>query len=186
MRRKKQMRILVACVCLLAVLVAIVSGAVSYIVRTANPIPNTFVPASVSCQVEEVFDGNVKENVSVRNTGNISAYIRAIVIVNWVEEETGKIYASAPEAGVDYQLTLVESSWIYGADGYWYYPFAVAVGASTDKLIRKVSAISEPPEGFQLQVQILASAIQSDPSAAVSQAWGVAVVDSCIYPATSN
>ena len=80
-------------VLLLAMVVLILAGAVggtlAYIVTSSGPVQNTFTPAHVTCAVEEsdFVDGTstIKNNVTIRNTGNTSAYIRAAVVANWCD-----------------------------------------------------------------------------------------------------
>ena len=179
---KKRTLTIVLLVCLLIVLTVTAGNTVAYIVRTAAPIPNTFVPASVSCQVEETFANNVKENVSVRNTGNISAYIRAAVVINWVDEQTGKILSNPPGGNTHYAIEWADIRWVQGTDGFWYYPYSVASGDKTPNLIRSVTVLGEIPEGVRLSVQILASAIQANPADVVATQWNVTVSNGVIDP----
>lgn len=69
---------------------------------------NTFNPAQISCLVTEEFENNIKTNVSIKNTGNTDAYIRAAVIVTWVDND-GNVYATAPQVGTDYNITFSDN-----------------------------------------------------------------------------
>ena len=170
----------VALVAILVLLCCAVAGTVAYQVTSTDPVTNTFTPASVTTQVEEEFNGTTKSNVRIKNTGNIDAYIRAAVIVNWADAQ-GNVYGGAtPEAGKDYTLTLKtgeNENWFQGSDGYWYYTKPVAPNDGlTDILIKSCApAANMAPEGYDLQVTILADGIQSVPADAVQQAWGVTV-----------
>ena len=76
---------------------------------------------------------------------------------------------------MDYQITFAENTgWTEGADGCWYYTRAVAPGDSTGILIDKCTQKAEK-DGYKLNVEILASAVQSDPANAVIEAWHVSV-----------
>ncbi len=161
-------------ICVAALLTVAVGTTVAYLMDKTSPISNTFNPVSVDCEINETFDAstNTKTNVSVRNTGDVSAYIRATVVINWVSNN-GSVYGGAPVEGTDYTLTLAESDWIKGADGSYYYPSAIEAGKSTEMLISSVSPIADKaPDGYTLSVEIHASAIQSEPAEAVSSAWG--------------
>ena len=173
-------------VCLMVLLVA-AGTTVAYLMSADNPVDNTFIPANVSCRVEETFSegANVKENVSVRNIGNIPAYIRVTVVVNWVHGQTGAIHADAPRLGVDYTMEMAQGGWMQGSDGYWYYPNAVQPDALTGELISRVTCIQNGPEGYRLGVQILASAIQAQPAEAVAGVWNVIVENDTIRPKTT-
>ena len=147
----------------------------AYLLDETTPLQNSFDPVFVECEVEEVFDKTTKSNVTIKNTGEIDAYIRAVFVVTWVASD-GSIYSTAPARGVDYELVLGASGWEVGSDGFYYYTSAVAPGASTSTLIDSLTVVSQtPPEGHKLSVHVAATAIQSTPAAAVENAWGVTV-----------
>lgn len=179
----------VALVAILVLLCCAVAGTVAYLVTSTGPVTNTFTPASVTTQVEETFDGTTKSDVQIKNTGNIDAYIRAAVIVNWADEN-GNVYGGAtPEARKDYNISYNESDWFQGSDGYWYYTKPVAPNDGlTDILIKSCApAANMAPEGYDLQVTILADGIQSVPADAVQQAWpAVQVSGGQLTAGTSN
>lgn len=164
----KQWALIFSAVCLL---LATVGGVYAFLFAETDPLTNRFDPVVVTCAVEEQFDGNVKRDVCIRNTGDIDAFIRAAVIINWVGAD-GKVLSKAPVAGTDYNVTWSEDGWVQSSDGFWYYRTAVASGDATAMLIQQI-APTNAPEGYSLQVQILATAIQADPPEAVENAWGV-------------
>ena len=115
-------------------------------------------------------DGSI---VQVKNTGTISAYIRAAVVANWIDVD-GNIAASVPE-GYSYDLTCSSGSWAQGKDGFFYYLLPVAPGALTEgNLLICTVTCPETPE-YTLSVEVLAEAIQSTPASAVNEAWSAAV-----------
>ena len=81
---KKMWLIIASCVCVLAVSAGITAA---YFISTTETLVNEFDPSKVTCEVVETFDGNVKKDVAIRNTGNVNAYIRASVLINWVDEQ---------------------------------------------------------------------------------------------------
>ena len=153
-------------------------GVWAYLISQTREIPNTFVPATVTCMVEEQFQNGVKEQVKVRNTGNIAAYIRATVVATYVAPD-GKVLATAPQEGVDYTVQINDADWKRGSDGFWYYPASVAPNGLTADLIHTAEAVTAP-DGYRLNLQILATAIQAEPPAAAEQAWGVTVTDGTV------
>ena len=155
------------------ILLIAAGGAFGYIMAQTDKVENTFNPVVVTCAVEEKFDGSVKEDVCIRNTGDIDAYIRAIVLINWADPE-GNVLAADPVEGIDYMVQWGDARWIKGGDGFWYYTEKVASQATTADLIEKLT-VSKNVEGYQLMVQILATAIQADPPEVVQQVWGVNV-----------
>lgn len=162
------------------VVAATVCGVFAYLASRPDPITNEFTPASVTCEVNETFENGVKKNVSISNTGNVPAYIRAFVVVNF-QNSNGEVLATAPEEGKDYTVTWAESGWIKGQDGFWYYASAVAPGRNTTNLIESASVISAP-DSFNLNIRVIASAIQAEPVTAVDQAWNVSVSNGVLNP----
>ena len=175
-KRKVRYRVnktLFALLAIVMVIGAVVGTTVAFLITNTGPVENKFAYASVSCEVKEDFNGNTKENVQITNTGNTDAYIRATYVVNWLDSATGNIVASVPEG---YSYTLEEnpySKWTEGNDGYFYYLSPVAPGESTPgSLLTCTVTRPENPE-YRLSVEILATAIQSTPAKAVTEAWGV-------------
>lgn len=170
-KRQRNMKAVVLVAACLTLLLCSVGGVWAYLLSKTGTVTNTFVPAEVTCAVEETFQDGVKSDVKIRNTGNIDAYIRAMVVVTFVSEE-GKVLAVSPKEGVDYTVTWSNGGWKQGADGFWYYADPVSPDQLTANLIETASAQSAPT-GYRLNIQIIATAIQSDPADAVQNAWGV-------------
>ena len=162
-------------VLLIAVILLIstaVGSTVAFLATKTEPVENSFEYANVSCKVTQNCDtdGSI---VQVKNTGTISAYIRAAVVANWIDAD-GNIAASVPE-GYSYDLTCSSGSWAQGKDGFFYYLLPVAPGASTEgNLLTCTVTCPETPE-YTLSVEVLAEAIQSTPASAVNEAWRAAV-----------
>lgn len=162
-------------VLLIAVILLIstaVGSTVAFLATKTEPVENSFEYANVSCKVTQNCDtdGSI---VQVKNTGTISAYIRAAVVANWMDVD-GNIAASVPEE-YSYDLTCSSGSWTQGTDGFFYYLLPVAPDASTEgNLLTCTVTCPETPE-YTLSVEVLAEAIQSTPASAVNEAWNVAV-----------
>ena len=169
-------------------LVSVVVGAtVAYLVDKTPSLKNSFQPVAVTCLVQETYDSatKTKTDVSVKNTGDVSAYVRATVVVTWVSSDSGTTYGGAPELGTDYLAEFSSDGWIKGTDGFYYCTSPIAVGASTPILLKTASPVAgQAPDGYVLSVQIIASAIQAEPADAVTSAWtGVTVnSDGAIMP----
>ena len=149
-----------------------VGSTVAFLATKTEPVENSFEYANVSCKVtqDRDTDGSI---VQVKNTGTISAYIRAAVVANWIDAD-GNIAASVPK-GYSYDLTYSSGSWAQGTDGFFYYLLPVAPGASTEgNLLTCTVTCPETPE-YTLSVEVLAEAIQSTPASAVNEAWNVKV-----------
>lgn len=172
-RRITRMKHWVLILLTLVLLACAVGGVYAYITVKTSDITNRFEPVEVTCQVEEQFDGSVKQDVCIRNTGDINAFIRASVVATWVDNN-GRVLATAPVEGEDYTIQWGDAQWIKGSDGFWYHSAAVPPNVTTGYLIKKLNPVATP-DGYQLQVQIFATAIQAEPPEAAEAAWGVEV-----------
>lgn len=178
----------VALVAILVLLCCAVAGTVAFLIDSTGSVKNTFEPSHVTTYVEETFANGKKENVQIQNTGDIDAYIRVAVIVNWADKD-GNVYGEKPEAGTDYTISYNKTvqadggQWIEGSDGYWYYTKPVAPSTENNPqypgvLINSCTQTgTAPAEGYALQVTILADGIQSVPTSTVVGVWGVTVAN---------
>lgn len=151
-----------------------VGSTVAFLATKTEPVENSFEYANVSCEVTQNCDTDGSSIVQVKNTGTISAYIRAAVVANWIDADGRNIAASVPE-GYSYDLTCSSGSWAQGNDGFFYYLLPVAPGALTEgSLLTCTVTCPDNPE-YTLSVEVLAEAIQSTPASAVYEAWRAAV-----------
>lgn len=172
-KRSRAGKPLAALVALVLILGAVVGGTLAYLAARTDAIVNTFNPAKVGITVEEIFKGSTKEDVKIKNNGDTEVYIRATYVVTW-KDTAGNVYPTQPVEGTDYSIALnLSEGWVqYG--GYYYYTKPVAPDASTGVLITSCAPVAgRAPEGYFLSVDVLASAIQSTPAKAVTEAWGV-------------
>ena len=176
----------VALVAILVLLCCAVAGTVAFLVTKTDSVVNTFTPSKVTTYVEEEFNGRTKSNVKIQNTGDIDAYIRVAVIVNWADA-SGNVYGEKPVEGTDYTISYNKTvqvdggQWIEGSDGYWYYTKPVAPSTEdnpqyTGVLIKSCEPAGQAPAGYALQVTILADGIQSKPDKVVNEVWKVVEV----------
>lgn len=180
MRRNYNRKGLTALVAAVLLFCCTVGGTLAWLATSTGDVVNTFTPANITTEVEEKLEGGTKKDVYVQNgSTSIDAYIRAVIVVNWVENATGNIYGKAPKAETDYTLTL-GSKWLEKtADGqtYYYYPDVVKAGGQTTDLIESIApVVDNAPAGCHLEVTILTEAIQadgknSDGTPAVELAW---------------
>lgn len=149
---------------ILLVTVAI-TGTLAFLADETPGLTNIFNPTSVPNRVDEDFDGSVKNEVKITNTStDVDAYIRAVVVVNWVStEDSSVVLSTAPDEGTDYEISWTMSGWEKGSDGYYYHKSAVAPGASTGELFTgcKLKEGITAPEGYTLSVEILGQSIQA-------------------------
>lgn len=167
---------------LLVLVLGIVGTTLAWLTDKTKDLTNTFEYAKVSCQVLEDVNSNEtqKTNVRIQNTGNTEAYIRATYVVTY-RDNTGSILYETLSNGrwkVDLSDIINKESWVKGEDGYWYCKTPVAPGAETPKLFNAPingngTFLNDGRSNEQAitYVEILATAIQSQPVNAVNEAW---------------
>ena len=161
---------------LLAAVIVLLAGAVggtwAFLVAQSEPVQNNFTYAQVSCTINEKFENGVKSDVKIQNTGDIPAYIRARIVVTW-KDANGNVSSTVPVKNTDYTIAFNENEkdWTQQGD-YWYCKTAVDAGGETPVLITKCEKKGNAPKDYNLSVEILADAIQSEPANAVKEAWG--------------
>ena len=160
-------------ICLILLLMISVGGTIAFVVTHTSEIRNTFTESVVKCEVDETFKDNVKSNVSIKNTGDTTAYIRAFVNVTWMNE-SGQVASVSPKS-TDYMIEYSTSGWLKGSDGYYYYSLPVQPNDKTAVLINSCRLLetASAPDGYYLSVEIVCSAIQSTPVSVVSNIWHV-------------
>lgn len=166
--KKLNKKSLVLLVCVALLLTCAVGSTVAYLKDGTKTVTNTFDPAEVDIEIEETFDGNIKNDVKIKNVKKIDAYIRAAVIVTW-QNTAGEVYGVAPKEGTDYTISWTKSGWVDGADGFYYHTNSVAPDEYTGILFTNCKPVAgKAPEGYTLHVEILAQGIQADGTGATT------------------
>ena len=157
---KKTLALLIAAALLLTITV---SGTVAYLVDSTGAVKNVFEPGKVPPLIQEDFTQGaiLKQNVTIKNDGNVDSYIRAMIIVTW-QDTNGNVYPKLPDEGTDY-TTDYGTGWTQEGN-YWYYGARVPAKERTSNLIDKIEPVNgkEPADGYTLHVEILAQAVQAD------------------------
>ena len=161
------------CVCILAC--ATVSGSLAWLISTPEQVVNSFTPGVVTIKVDETFNGSTKSDVSIKNTGNVPAYIRVALVPAWVDDE-GNIAAKHASLD-DCNITLGDDFnqfWFEGTDGFYYCKTFINPDKSTPILIKSCTVKGEEHE-YDFELQVIASAVQSLPTTTVEAVWPVVV-----------
>lgn len=167
LRWSKQFAVL-ACVAVL--LTGFVGSSLAWLMDSTEKVENKFIPGDVTPEVTEGFNGNVKSDVKIQNTGNVDAYIRAKLVFTW-QNKAGEVLGVAPTS-YDYTISWTKEGWVKGSGGYYYYTSKVGSGESTGVLATGIKQITpNPAEGYTLHVEVLAESIQAEPVKAVQEAW---------------
>ena len=133
-----------------------------------DPVTNTFTAAKSGTDIVEKLDGNQKKSIVVKNTGTAVSYVRVKLVMNWVDE-SGNV--SAEPVNITPSIT---DDWFL-KDGIYYYKMPVAAKDFTTNLLQTPITQDAAPEGYHLEVTVLAESIQAAPSKAVTDSWGVRV-----------
>ena len=170
------------CVCILAC--AAVSGSLAWLTSTPGPVVNEFIPGEVTIQVDETFDDEhtTKQNVSIKNTGNVPAYIRVALVPAWVDDEGNIAAKPASLEQLDNDCNIAwgedgngyEADWFIGADGFYYCKTFINPGKSTPILIKSCT-VKDGEHEYDFELQVIASAVQSLPTSTVETVWPVVV-----------
>lgn len=155
-----------------------VGGVLAWLVST-DSLTNTFGVGKIETSIVENFPegGLVKQNVVVKNEGNVDAWIRAQINIYWIDANGNQMW-DEPKKEVDYTFDKTSTKWFEGTDGYYYYDAPVPGDQPTNNLIDSLKTIKNYGDGRQLVCDIAAQAIQADPYKAVEDAWKVTVDDS--------
>ena len=157
-------------IALALILVLAVGGTVAYIFTQTGPVINTFTPADAKITVDEQTSSNQKTEIIVKNNSTgVPVYIRVALVANMIDKDENVTGAA------NVPTFTPGDNWIVGNDGYYYYTEPVPVGGSTGNLLQSPMTLDE-----NMQVVVLADAIQAEPTTAVTQAWGVTVENGVI------
>lgn len=132
------------------------------------PVENTFTAAKSDIKIDEDVTGGQKKSIIVKNTGTAVSYVRVKLVMNWVDE-SGNV--SAEPVNITPSIT---DNWFL-KDGIYYYKTPVAANGKTENLLQTPITQDAAPEGYHLEVTVLAESIQAAPSKAVTDSWGVGV-----------
>lgn len=156
-----------------AVLVCVAMGTVSafMVKRWKNTDASKFKKAEVKCSVtQEIVDGETV--ITIKNTGDVAAYIRVQLVVNWWE---GKdlYYVSATELEVrDLKGWIRE-----GNTFYFTQPVEVGSTVSLRGVAEPATDITKSGEDTPATytLEAFAEAVQAEPTNAAEELWKVKI-----------
>lgn len=167
LRWSKQFTVLA---CIAVLLTGLVGSSLAWLMADTNPVINEFEPGEVPPTIHEKMNGNIKSNISIVNTGNVPAYIRAKLVFTWQDAE-GHILGQVPVVNEDYQMSGIGKGWEPNS-GYYYFTSKVEPGESTGVLCGSIEQTGvNPAHGYTLHVEVLSESIQAEPVKAVQEAW---------------
>lgn len=148
-----------------------IGGTVAWLTSKTNDITNTFTPSKVTCRVDEEFNNTTgeKSNVNVTNTGNTDAFIRVKLVTYRTNAEGQHIGGIATVPAF-----TPGNGWVKYGD-YYYYTKPVAPCAKPETNLIDCITLNEgytDADGGNQAIDVMAEAIQSQPEAAIKEAWG--------------
>lgn len=153
-----------------------VGTTVALLKANTAPVTNTFTAAKSDIKINENVENGKKSSIQVENIGTATSYVRVKLVMNWVSDDGKTVSATPVNISVDYDKT----NW-FEQDGIYYYKTPVApVGEKPNNVTSNLlkTPIEQPegaPEGYHLEVTVLAESIQAAPSKAVTDSWHVGV-----------
>ncbi len=174
MPKNKTNKRVTAILALLLITLFAAGATLAYVLERTDTSKNTFVPVYVDSA-----PANTAGGISVTNTGEATAYLRAAIVISWVSVDgegnpTGHYHSATPVEGVDYSIDYDSTgAWLLRSDGFWYHRTPVGAGATAEVLIKGITRLTNPPEGYRLSVEILSTGLQASPTKVVEQTWGV-------------
>ncbi len=166
---------------LVILLVCVVATTSAYLI-IKNSISNEFIMGKVEPEIIETFkkENKVKEDVYIKNSGNVPIYIKTAIIISWKDKQ-GKILEVKPVENLDYIINFSTSeNWIISNDGYYYYKKPITPNDITDILIEECIQTQEYDDKV-LDVNIATQAIQAQPTKAVTESWNVNITDNVLF-----
>ena len=162
---KNRKRVLVLLLCIVLIIGVAVGGTLAYLQTNSGSVQNLFAAGYVRSSVDEAG--------RVTNNGNTDAYVRAYVVVNWMNAD-GNVYAIKP----DYTLAA-NTGWTFDGE-FFYYNYSLAPGDTTATAPASVFwSGAAPSDAYTISIEYVAEAIQSkgmgDDVDSAQKAWAAAV-----------
>lgn len=157
-----------------------VIGTISYL-NKINTKENEFILGTIEPQILQDYDeeNNIKENIKIKNIGNSPIYVR-VTILYYFKNSDEQIIKDKPVVDSDYSVIFSSSeNWVKASDGYYYYKLALKPEDETDNLIDKCIDLNNNLNK-KFRIDVIVQAIQTSPTSAVEEAWGLNVVDNKI------
>lgn len=154
-----------------------VGTTVALLKANTAPVTNTFTAAKSDIKINENVENGKKSSIQVENMGTATSYVRVKLVMNWVSDDDSKTISATP---VNISVNYDKTNW-FEQGGIYYYKTPVApVGAKPSNVTSNLlkTPIEQPegaPEGYHLEVTVLAESIQAAPSKAVTDSWRVDV-----------
>lgn len=165
---------------LLAVIViacAVIPPTVAWLFSETGPLTNLFNQSELSCEViQPTADDGCYQ---IKNTGETKIYVRVAVTANWTRTDADGIvhvyYAGDPTVTV----ALSDTDQWQQVGNYYYCVAPIDAGDTLDfAAVTADATVTAPSDDYaDVSVHVSAEAIQTTPSEAIEEAWGLQLVD---------
>ena len=189
----KQNKTAVIAAALTALCLITMTVAAKYI-KASNVLSGAFIPSPYGAPsvaetvITDPLDGfKYKTDVAVQaDDTDYAVYVRLALIISW-KDSAGDVYGEQPFSGTDYTLVYNTDDWLYDSvSGYYYCTSPVESGALSPAFMdadegQMLKQIKTGPEGYTLNVEILAQTVQAVGTTdagtpiepAIYDAWGI-------------
>lgn len=150
-------------------------GSIAYLIDKTEEIVNIFNPGTVTTDVEEEFENNIKSSIKVKNTGNTESYVRVALVAYRVEVDADGNVVKRIGGNADVPSFELAANWVKYGDHY-YYTLPVPAGGEVELLASPITLQSyDDADGGVQAIDVMASGIQANPAKAVNESWGVVI-----------
>lgn len=140
----------------LVLIIGVAAGSTMAYLTDESALSGSYTAGVVDCEVQSDY--------SVKNTGNVDAYVRVLLVQNYVNAE-GQVCSSPEHQDI---VPATPDGWIY-KDGYYYFPAKLAPGSAT---VPAASSALPAAAGCTVKTTLYAQVIQAEPAGAITDAWG--------------
>lgn len=149
-----------------------ISSSVSYLIKKSST-SNEFTKGTIKIELNETFEkeNNTKKDINVKNIGNSDVFVKVAIIYNFINKDN-QVLEEIPEKDIDYTIEFPDNSNWIEKDGYYYYKKILKENETTENLINEIKQIKEYNDKT-LEIDVLAQAIQAQPTRAVKDAWNI-------------
>ena len=177
-KRRFSSKTLVVLVSALVLSFSMVGGTLAWLSDDTGPVTNTLTMPEADIKIEEEFDGHIKKNVRVTNTGDVPVYVRVKIVPSYQDDQGNIVFTDLHDS-----KPIINGSapnWKH-RDAEFYYTLPLAPGETTTNVVDEIRENPNvtPPEGCTLHVRILAECIQAQ-----GMKDGVPMVEAQGWPVT--
>ena len=179
-------------VSVLVLCLAMVGGTVAWITTSTAPVQNVFSLPNADITIEEEFDGQVKRNVRIKNTGDVPVFVRVKVLYTYKDQNGNVLPCNESDVYKDRGSTQ-RDAWKEDQHNTFYYRATLQPGEVTGALYETIQLMEgvTPPEGYTLDVHVIAQCVQAEGTKlvdgqevpmAIAEGWPIRINGDRIWP----